>query len=107
MKPVAGVFALRDDAERVAQNLRSIGISEDQITMLVPGENGKRVQSVPVNASEQPGMAKTLGAVVGAATGLAGGMELGVATSGAIGLSRLVSWAPRFWGWRGQKLDRH
>jgi hypothetical protein len=91
MKAVTGVFRSRVDAERVMTQMRSLGISEDKITLLTPGQMEKNLQSVPSVSSEQPGMGKAMGAVVGAAAGLSGGALVaalvpGVGTITAIGL---------------------
>jgi hypothetical protein len=84
MRSVAGVFASRADAEHAAQKLRSIGLPEDKITLLAPGKSEKEsneVQSVTVDATEQPGMGKALGGAAGAAAGMAGGFGLGTLAS--------------------------
>jgi hypothetical protein len=91
MEAVTGVFRSRVDAERVMTQMRSLGISEDKITLLTPGQMEKNLQSVPSVSAEQPGMGKAMGAVVGAAAGLSGGALVaalipGVGTITAIGL---------------------
>jgi hypothetical protein len=91
METVTGVFRSRVDAERVMTQMRSLGISEDKITLLTPGKTEKNLQSVPSVSAEQPGMGKAMGAVVGAAAGLSGGALVaalipGVGTITAIGL---------------------
>jgi hypothetical protein len=72
--------------------LQSSGISPDKITLLTPGNAPNTLQSVPVDDTEQPGMGKAIGAVLGAAGGLSGGPLLlaalvpGVGPVTAIGL---------------------
>ncbi|MBI2818051.1 MAG: hypothetical protein HYX72_14045 [Acidobacteria bacterium] len=83
MKTVTGVLATRADAEHVAGNLESIGVSRNRVTLLFPGEPGATA-SVPVSPTEQPGMGKALGGVVGAAVGTAGGAHAGMALAAAI-----------------------
>jgi hypothetical protein len=78
MRATSGVFKSRADAERAAWKQRSIGLREDRITLLVPGQAGKQTNCVPVSAAERPGMGWALGAVMGVAFGLAGGFQLGV-----------------------------
>jgi len=73
---VAGVFSSQSDAERAVTVLLSTGVTADRITLLTPGERQNKVQSVPVDDTEQPGMAKAIGAVLGAAGGLSGGSLL-------------------------------
>jgi hypothetical protein len=73
MKSVTGVFRSNSDAQSALAEMRSIGLPEDRITLLTPGTAGTDLQSVPVVAAEQPGMAKAMGALVGAAAGFSGG----------------------------------
>jgi hypothetical protein len=86
MKMVTGVFSSATDAHRALQALRSNGFPEDKLTMLSPGDAPKDVEEVPVNASEQPGMGKAIGAVVGAVGGLSGGTLLMTALLPGVGL---------------------
>jgi hypothetical protein len=72
MKAVSGVFGSRSDAERAIAEMKSAGLPTDQVTLLTPGKTEKDLQSVPAVAAEQPGMAKAIGAVVGASAGLSG-----------------------------------
>jgi hypothetical protein len=72
MKSVTGVFRSVSDAQGALSELRSAGLAEDRITLLTPGTKAD-LQSVPVVAAEQPGMAKAMGALVGAAGGLSAG----------------------------------
>ena len=81
MRATCGIFRTRADAERAARNLRSTSLHWDRITLLVPG---KQAQRGPLGAAEQPGMVKALGAVTGAAVGIAGGFELGALVSAAV-----------------------
>jgi hypothetical protein len=73
MQAVTGTFRSRSDAERAFQNLHSAGIPEKQLTLLTPESTQAKVASVPTVASEQPGMGKAIGAIVGAAAGFSGG----------------------------------
>ena len=73
MQAVTGVFSFRADAERAVGNLRSTGVPANKITLLIPENVKKELESVPVDAAEQPGMGKAVGAVGGAAAGLSGG----------------------------------
>jgi len=83
LKTVAGVFTSSAEAQEVARKLRAMGLPEDKLAVLLPGdfETGAKV---PVTAAEQPGIAKALGGTVGAAAGAAGGMELGMALTAVI-----------------------
>ncbi len=100
MKSIAGVFVARADAERAARKLRSIGLTDEKITLLTPGtiaEVSREVKSVATDETEQPGMAKAMGGVLGAAAGMAGGFGLGSLVSAFIpGVGPVV--ALGFWG---------
>ena len=73
MKAVTGVFRSRSDAERAMSQMRLLGTPEDKITLLTPDKIEMNLQAVPSVSTEQPGMGKAIGAVVGAAAGLSGG----------------------------------
>src|SRR3954464_13105499 len=78
MQAVAGVFHNREDAQRGYTELRRAGYYPDDINLLAPGASEEQVHSVPVSETEQPGVGKAFGGVLGAALGMAGGFELGV-----------------------------
>jgi hypothetical protein len=81
METVAGVFRSSERARHAAQELKHAGFSPDDITLLFPGSSEEEIHSVAVSDTEQPGMGKAIGGVVGAALGMAGGFELGAAVS--------------------------
>ncbi|MGI9106200.1 MAG: hypothetical protein ACR2G4_08130 [Pyrinomonadaceae bacterium] len=81
MNTVAGIFASRADAERGIENLRGLGLAEENINLLSPGSTERQIESVPTTETEQPGMGNALGGVVGGAMGAAGGMTLGAAAA--------------------------
>lgn len=85
MQAVTGVFASEADAEQAVATLRSNGVSSDKITLLIPGDIQKELKSVPVDAAEEPGMGKAIGALLGAATGLTGGSLLAAALIPGVG----------------------
>jgi len=79
MQAVTGVFQTRFDAERALDHAYRSGIPADRITLLAPGSVdfvNKEVQSVPVDATEQPGMGKAIGALLGGGVGITGGSLL-------------------------------
>jgi hypothetical protein len=91
MQAVVGVFSAQAEAEHAVDTLRSTGISADSVTLLAPGDIRKEMESVPVDASESPGIGKAVGAVVGAAGGLTTGLVVaaiipGVGLVSALGL---------------------
>jgi hypothetical protein len=73
MKAVTGVFGAASDAKRAGEQLRSIGVREERITFLTPEGRDANLESVPVVATEQPGMGKAIGALVGGAAGISAG----------------------------------
>jgi hypothetical protein len=94
MEAVSGVFTTRTAAERVVQEAASAGVPADKVTLLTPGSVDridKEMPSVPTDSTEQPGMGKAIGALMGGGVGLTGGALLialvpGVGPITAIGL---------------------
>jgi len=79
MEAVTGVFKTQFDAEHALSEIRKAGVPHQKSALLVPGTPkliGLELQSVPVDASEQPGMGKAIGALAGGGVGLAGGSLL-------------------------------
>lgn len=72
MKAVSGVFRSRSDAEHAMAEMRSASLPESRITLLTPERTEKGLQSVPAVATEQPGMGKAIGAVLGGSAGWSG-----------------------------------
>ncbi|MGH9943038.1 MAG: hypothetical protein ACRD9R_11855 [Pyrinomonadaceae bacterium] len=82
MKTVAGIFQDRTDAERAVAALREAGVADRRISLLTPGTAAQDFDAqVPTTETEQPGMGKALGGVVGGALGAAGGLSLGAAAA--------------------------
>src|ERR1700675_4400872 len=94
MEAISGVFKTRAAAERTVQDASQAGIPSDKITLLTPGsmeQIEKEMPSVPTDSTEQPGMGKAIGALMGGGVGLTGGSLLialipGVGPITAIGL---------------------
>jgi hypothetical protein len=85
MKTVAGIFNSRADAERAIENLRQLGLDDERLNLLTPGETPAQVDAeVPTTDTEQPGMGKALGTAVGGALGVAGGLHLGAVAATAL-----------------------
>ncbi|HSS99204.1 MAG TPA: hypothetical protein VLK33_19350 [Terriglobales bacterium] len=79
MEAISGVFKTREDAERAVKEVRAAAIPAEKVTLLTPGTTDKidqELESVPVDTSEQSGMGKTFGAILGGAAGLSGGSLL-------------------------------
>ena len=83
MQPVVGIFTSRAVAERAAERLVSIGIHKERINYLTPDASEAQLETVPTTETEQPGVAKVLGGVVGGATGISTGM-LGAAIASMV-----------------------
>jgi hypothetical protein len=94
VETISGVFETRTAAERAMQAASTAGIPADRITLLTPGSVDhldKEVSSVPTDATEQPGMGKAIGALLGGGVGITGGSLLialipGVGPITALGL---------------------
>jgi hypothetical protein len=94
MESVTGVFDTRTAAEHAYHQLKQAGIPADKITVLTPGSQDhmdKEIQTVPTDASEQPGMGNAMGALLGGGVGITGGSVLmalipGVGPITALGL---------------------
>ena len=67
MITVAGVFRSSERAERAAVDLRQAGLRS--INLLIPGGTASGVSRVPTTETEQPGMGKAVGRVLGGALG--------------------------------------
>jgi hypothetical protein len=78
MRTIAAIFSSRAEAEGAVEQLRSLGIDEERISVLAPGTSPAEVDAeVPTTETEQPGMGGALGGTVGGALGVAGGLHLG------------------------------
>lgn len=94
MESVTGVFDTRAAAEQAYHQLKHAGIHADNLTVLTPGSQDhmdKEIQTVPTEASEQPGMGSAMGALLGGGVGITGGSVLmalipGVGPITALGL---------------------
>jgi len=82
MESIVGLFNSLADARRAAAIVRSLGISENHITVLSPQMPASEIEAeIPTIETEQPGMGSALGGAVGAALGVAGGLEAGAAAA--------------------------
>ena len=82
MNTVAGIFRTREEGARAVENLRGLGLSEANLSLLSPGTASAEAESdVQTSDTEQPGMGNALGGLVGGAMGAAGGMTLGAAAA--------------------------
>jgi hypothetical protein len=79
MRTTVGIFTSRAAAEHAVRVLRDLGVAEDRITMLLPGDAAASASRVPPTHGEQPGLGSAVGSVVGAAVGMAAGLPVGAA----------------------------
>ena len=71
MKTASGIFSSRSAAEEAMGKLRSLGLGEDQLSLLTPNVTGAQ-EPVPTTEGEQPGMGRVIGGVVGGGVGFVG-----------------------------------
>jgi hypothetical protein len=79
MEAISGVFKTRARAESAVKEALAAGLSADRLTLLTPGSVDKvnrEIQTVPIDTTEQPGMAAAIGALAGGGVGFAGGSLL-------------------------------
>ena len=79
MQNVVGIFRDRERARGAAEHLRRGRIPADRVNLLVPGADA--LESIRTSETEQPGMGKALGAVVGGTAAGTAGMGLGAAAA--------------------------
>ena len=71
MESIVGIFNSFADAKRAAAILRSVDIPQTNITVLSPHTPEVEIEAqVPTTETEQPGMGKAIGGVMGGSTGL-------------------------------------
>jgi hypothetical protein len=77
METITGVFDSRQAAERAVSDLSaSSDFNSENLLLLTPDGAPEKIQHVPTDEGEQPGMGSALGGVVGGAIGLATGAVL-------------------------------
>src|SRR5262249_1203459 len=81
MKPIVGVFKSRSNAEQAVQRLRTIGLQKERVDLLSPDTEPRKVRAVPTTDTEEPGVGRALGGVIGVSVGGAVGAELGAAAA--------------------------
>jgi hypothetical protein len=84
MTTVAGIFDDRMAAEQSFGKLQALGLEDGCVDLLEPGAPMSAMADVPTADTEQPGMGRAVGSVVGGALGIAGGLSLGTATAAAL-----------------------
>ena len=83
MITMVGIFTSHEGVERAIERVRALGIPEEHINYLLPGDSTAEFETVQTTDAEQPGMGKVVGGVVGGVTGASGGL-LGAAVASAV-----------------------
>src|SRR5437868_8656758 len=76
MQSVVGIFRSLSDASQAVTRLRQNGIPENKINLLASGpfdQQRAELSEVPISETEQPGMGKGVGSLLGGSVGVAGG----------------------------------
>ena len=82
MITVAGIFDSRSAAERAAERLRSVGVTEDRLALLTPGTPDREVEEQVLTVeTAEPHAGEKVGGAMGRGLGIAGGIMMG----GAVG----------------------
>lgn len=77
METVAGIFQSLQEAQRAFSELKeNPSFDRESLLLLIPNGAGEKIDQVPTDEGEQPGMGSTIGGVVGGAVGLATGAAL-------------------------------
>jgi outer membrane lipoprotein SlyB len=84
MQTVTAIYTSRSAAEAAFHELRSAGLSEQELSLLTPDNLNQQANAVPTTDGEQPGMGSAIGGVVGGAVGLSGGMQIATAISSVL-----------------------
>ena len=74
MQTVTGIFSSKALADKAIERLDALSISQGRLNLLIPGASATQLAQVPTTETEQPGMGKALGGVVGGAVGASGSL---------------------------------
>jgi hypothetical protein len=86
MKTVVGIFGTRAAADRAARDVLNAGVPPGNIRQLTPGSSEREVHSaIPTAETEQSGMGKAIGGVVGFVVGVTAAFGVPAVLQGAIG----------------------
>ncbi len=86
MKTVVGIFSARPATERAAADLVNAGLPPGSIRKLTPGSSEREIHSgIPTAETEQAGMGKAVGGVVGFVVGVTAALGAPAVLQGAIG----------------------
>ncbi|HYD48301.1 MAG TPA: hypothetical protein VEB21_08140 [Terriglobales bacterium] len=77
MQNVVGIFHSGEAARDACERVRALGVPEDHLNLLLPGESV--TQEAAQTDAEQPGVGTALGTIVGGAAGAASGVAVAAA----------------------------
>jgi hypothetical protein len=83
MEAVTGVFRSREDACNSARELRHVGLDGERVNLVLP-DTPDEIRGVRTSDTEQPGVGRAFGAVLGGTLGMVSGFELGIGMTALI-----------------------
>ena len=92
METVTSIFESRDAGERAfAELVKSAEFDRENLLLLTPDGAAEKIDAIPTDDGEQPGMGSAIGGVVGGAVGLATGAVLANLVFPGVGPILLIS----------------
>ena len=93
MRIVVGVFSSSAAADRAVKNLANAGLPPGRVRQLTPGSSEREIHSaIPTAETEQPGIGKALGAVVGGVVLLTAALGVAAVLRGGMGALGQTTW---------------
>jgi hypothetical protein len=93
MKTVVGIFSSPAAADRAVKDLVNAGVPPAKVRKLTPGSPEREIHSaIPTADTEQPGMGKAVGAVVGGVVGLMAALGVSAVLYGGMGALGRTTW---------------
>ena len=93
MRTVVGIFSSLAAADYALRDLVSAGVPRGNIRQLTPGSSERDIHTdIPTSETEQPGMGRTVGAVVGGVVGLTAALGASAVLDGGTGALGRTPW---------------
>jgi hypothetical protein len=93
MKTVVGIFSSPAAADRAVKDLVIAGVPPGNIRKLTPGSSEREIHSgIPMAETEQPGMGRAVGAVVGGVVGLTAALGVSAVLHGGMDALGQTAW---------------
>ena len=93
MRTVVGIFSSLAAADYALRDLVSAGVPRGNIRQLSPGSPEREIHTnIPTAETEQPGMGRTVGAVVGGVVGLLAALGVSAVLDGGMGALGRTAW---------------